>query len=148
MTTFEGDQNNERDNPYRATSIVYCLSIVLGLTAKIYMLAILFCQHAKKVSTSGGQNGLRLSVYSLSASQFLELESDSELNLPLAEERAVGGGDCRESVCGARVEIQRCHRMCRRYLGVQYVHVAVDAGDQQGVGQIEHLAQELQIGLL
>lgn len=45
---------------------------------------------------SGGQSDLRFSVYRHSDSQFLELESESDLNLPLAEERAVGCGDSAE----------------------------------------------------
>ncbi len=66
----------------------------------------------------------------------LELESESDLNLPLAEERTIGCGNSAEG----GVEVQ--------HAAGQAVHCAVDAGDQQGVGQIEHLAQELQVRLL
>ena len=68
-------------------------------------------------------------------SQFLELESDSDLNLPLAEERTVGCGDCAE----LGIEVQRA--------ADKVVHRAVYAGDQQGVRQIERLAKELQVRL-
>src|SRR5262249_16873903 len=78
----------------------------------------------------------------------LELESEPDLNLPLAEERAVGRGNRAESGCGAGVEIQRRHRMCRRDGDVQDVHRAVYAGDLHAVGYIEDLAQELYVHLL
>src|SRR5262249_29534441 len=67
---------------------------------------------------------------------WLELESESKLNLPLAEERAVGCGDSAEG----GVEYQRA--------AVQVIQRAVDAGNQQGVGQIEHFAQDFQVCFL
>ena len=76
-------------------------------------------------------------AFQLSYSQFsdLELESDSDLNLTLAEERTIGLGDCAEW----GIEDQRPT--------AKVVHRAVDAGDQQCVGQIERLAQELDVRL-